>query len=751
MHLAAIGERQSSRIRALLLTTSCIGSLLALPDVATAQAQDPASSVQEVVVTAQRREQKLMDVPVAVSAVTGATLAQTGIRETRDITQVLPGITFNDNGPNDTFAIRGVSLNDVGDSNESPIAYYRDDVYIADVAGIQSEMFDVSRVEVLRGPQGTLFGRNATGGVVQLISNQPTPYYTGDLSLQYGSYNQVIVNAAGGGPLLGDVVLGRTAFTYDRDDGWQHNVVTDTRTARANNWAFRQLVDVEFTSNFKGQFNVHLGRNDDVPAIYGTRGGYDAASGVYNPQTGVATGVYCTQAQVIALAPQCTNVFGFRDPNPSPTKAYSTLADPPSKLRNFGSSVTLDYGGGWFDLKSITAYESTRKFYYEDGEPAPEAEFIDLWGATRKQISQELRASGDAGALHWTAGLYYFTERLTNGYWGAINLVPIFGTYGNQNFFHELTNAGAGFGQVDYKLPHDLTLTMGIRYSQERKKLDITDSLTAPTYEEEDISRAHATTWRVALDWKFAPRWLAYTSASTGFKSPGFNTSAVVAGGSAPSQAEHITSYELGAKGGVWDNRIQLTGAIYYNHYENFQLVDTVPDGVLVISRLVNIPLAKIYGAEADISARPIRDLYLDLNASLTHSKIVAPGDYIGALDLNNTSVTNTPKVTVKASAEYHFDSISYGEFSPHANFDYQSSFFANLSCQLYTSCIIPSYYLLNLGIEWTPPGQEYHFDFFVNNVTDVKYQTGSFYAADVNGLVWGRPRLMGVRVFRHW
>jgi iron complex outermembrane recepter protein len=717
-----------------------------------APSPSPDDVIPDVVVTAQRRQERLMDVPVSVSAISGATLAETGIRETRDITQLAPGITFNDSGPNDTFAIRGVSLNDDGDSNESPIAFYRDDVYIAALGGIQSAMFDVNRVEVLRGPQGTLFGRNATGGVVQLISNKPTDTYSGAISVQYGSYNQVILNGAFGGP-INDSIRERTAFTYDRDDGWQHNLVTDTRAAKANNWAVRELVDADLTDKLTLEFNVHVAINHDVLPIYGSRGIYNASSGTFNYNTQVATGQLCTQTQVIALARQCTNFFGFRNPNPTPTTVYSVLAAPASNIRNYGGSATLKYAGGWFDLTSISAYEYSKKWYNEDGSPGPELDDVDPWGATRAQISQELRASGELEVAHWTAGLYYFTEHLTDGYWGIVNLVPILGTYGYQNQYSERTNAGAAYAQADYKISPEVTVTTGIRYSEESKTLNITDSYAAPTYFEEDKAKAHATTWKAALEWKFVPDWMTYASISTGFKSPGFNTTGVIAGDSVPSKPEHITTYEIGLKGSFWDNRVKTTSAIYYNHYKDFQLVDfvSVPGSLYQLTRLINIPLARTHGAELDVDVTPIRHLNFDLNASYTESKIVAPGIYDGPVDLNGAYVTNTPKQTVKATIEYHWENDAVGTIAPRISADYQASFAPYLTCEVYISCIVPAYAIANSAVVWTPPSGKYHIEAFANNLFNKAYETGSYYYGDINALIWGRPRMVGARFYTHW
>ncbi len=355
-------------------------------------------TVEEITVTAQRREEKIMDVPLAVSAVSGEALTEAGVTEPRDLANLVTGLQFQNTGPTSVFAIRGVTLNDFGDSNESPVAFYRDDVYIAALAGTQTQMFDINHVEVLRGPQGTLFGRNATGGLVHAISNQPTDYFTGEASLQYGSYNQVIANGAVGGP-ISDRIRVRSAFTYDRDDGWQLNRYTDTRLAKADDWAVRQLVDIDLTDKLLLSLNVHGGVNDDIAPGYGFRG-------AANPLTGET----CNDGQILSL--QCTSYLGFSDPHPDPTHVYSDVAAPPLRIKTFGTDATLKYRGDGFDITSISAYERTQKYYEEDADANPEPEFTAQYNADRRELSQEIRVSGQENAVNGSGAFISSTRGL---------------------------------------------------------------------------------------------------------------------------------------------------------------------------------------------------------------------------------------------------------------------------------------------------------------------------------------------------
>ncbi len=678
-----------------------------------------------------------MSVPLAVSAISGEALKEEGITQPRDLANVVTGLQFQNTGPTSVFAIRGVTLNDFGDSNESPVAFYRDDVYIAALAGTQTQMFDINHVEILRGPQGTLFGRNATGGLVHTVSNQPTDYFAADASIQYGSYNQVVLNGAAGGP-INDKIRIRSSFTYNRDDGWQLNRYTDTRLGSANDWAVRQLADIDLTDKLMLSLNVHGGVNDDISPGYGFRG-------TVNPVTGAA----CTDSQIVSN--QCTSYLGFRDPNPSPTHTYSDVAAPPLRIKTFGADATFKYNGDNLTITSITAYERTQKFYEEDSDANPESELTSQYNADRKEITQEIRASGEIDALKWVGGLYFFNERIGDGLFTVPDLIPLYGTYGFQNQFQVSTQSGAAFSQVDYDILPDVTLTGGIRYSVETKHLNITDSVTAPTYVENDGTTVRMPTWKVGANWRFADGWLSYAAVSTGFKSPAFNTSGVTAGGSTASQPERNTNYELGVKGTTDSRRIQVTSAFFYTSYREFQLVDSDPSDRIPVVRLINIPKADIYGFEEEAAAKPLDGLTLNLNATWTHTKVTAPGIFLGGIGLDGLRLTNTPQVTLKGSAQYDWDIETVGTITPRLDFSYRTSSLPTLSCAIGDACRIQAYWLANAGIAWKPPSGDYLFEAFVENMFDKTYETYSFVTADVNAIQWGKPRMWGIRASAHW
>jgi iron complex outermembrane recepter protein len=208
-----------------------------------AHAQD--DPLGDIVVTAQKREEKLNDVPVSMAAIGGERLADLGYTRAQEIFQQVPNVSFRESGGIPQLNIRGVQLNDFGNGNEPPVGYYVDEVYLGTLGAHISDIFDVERVEILKGPQGTLFGRNTTGGLVHWITNKPTNEFEGYASLQYGSYDQISAEGAVGG-LLADGIRGRIAAKYIRDDGWQVNdALPNSRFSKDNNLSGRAHLSVD--------------------------------------------------------------------------------------------------------------------------------------------------------------------------------------------------------------------------------------------------------------------------------------------------------------------------------------------------------------------------------------------------------------------------------------------------------------------------------------------------------------------------
>jgi iron complex outermembrane recepter protein len=229
------------------------------------------SLMEEVVVTAQKREQNLQDVSVSVSAFSGDTIQELGFQNPHDIFSQIPNVSFNDEGTVPQVNVRGVQLFDFGDGNEPPVGFYVDEVYLGTLAGQTVGLFDIERVEVLRGPQGTLFGRNTTGGLMHFVTRKPTDKFEAGGSFQYGSHDQRIAEGFVSGP-FSDRIRGRVAFKYQEDDGWQNNVNNGNNFAVTDTLAFRGQLEIDVTDDLSALVKIHTSDKDNTTQGYGLIG-----------------------------------------------------------------------------------------------------------------------------------------------------------------------------------------------------------------------------------------------------------------------------------------------------------------------------------------------------------------------------------------------------------------------------------------------------------------------------------------------
>ena len=223
--------------------------------------------IEEVVVTAQKREQNLQDVSVSVSAYGSEQLEALGVQEPTDIVQFTPNVNFQDTGGNDVLIVRGISLQDFGDANESPVGFYVDDVYKATLGGRTVQFYDLDRIEVLRGPQGTLFGRNTTGGLIHAVTKKPTDEFEFNASVQGGSFGQHILETAISGPLT-ENIRGRLAYKFNRDEGYQTNLINGRRFAATDAWAVRGHLDIDLADDVSLLLSASLSEQRLIGKIF---------------------------------------------------------------------------------------------------------------------------------------------------------------------------------------------------------------------------------------------------------------------------------------------------------------------------------------------------------------------------------------------------------------------------------------------------------------------------------------------------
>ena len=621
------------------------------------------TSVQEIVVTAQRREQSILKVPVAVTAVSGDTLATKGVTNSAELATVTPDLQINspfgETQPN--FTLRGVGVANEYNSNQvSPIGVYINDVYIVSRTSQGMGLFDLDRVEVLRGPQGTLFGRNTTGGAINFITREPSlSGSNGYFETGYGNYNTYKVDAAGETTLANDQIGIRAAVNYAVGDGEFKNVFPGGR-------------DPDSTDTLQGRVSLRV-KPDGVPldiniVAYGGRN---------NP----------TQAPVFGLGAARQGLSFFQ---------VDAIGVGDNKTRSYGVSANIAYAiSPQLKLISITSYDGGSQNLQQAADGAP-VEILDItWRSQFRQFSEEARVNYSSGRLNLIGGLYYGTDDTVTD--NTFDIGSVLGPGVNGGFFqhfHEARQSYAAFAQGDYNLTSKLVLTLGFRYTVDRAqyedgnaflfagdvggpKIPLATTVPCPglpgTCAFDPNARfaidgnSTAPTGRAALSYTFDNGLLIYASYDRGYRAGAFNGGGYTSSsGITYVQPETVNAYETGLKGRFIDDRLTLAIAGYYYDYQNQQVQDTRPGPV---SFLVNAPKSEIYGGEAEATFRLASSFILNGSVGLLHTKyqrLTLQGTNLAGNDL-----PFAPSVTLEGGFDWTLGEVLGGKvtLSPTVNY----------------------------------------------------------------------------------
>ncbi|WP_452656394.1 TonB-dependent receptor [Sphingomonas bisphenolicum] len=630
----------------------------ALAQSGTRAADDGAQTSDDIVVTARRREERLQDVPIAVSAVDAAALNSRGLDNVTQVSQIAPNIQFTpgQGGNSGGIApfIRGVGENDFIITSDPAVGVYIDGVYVARTFGAMTELLGIDRIEVLRGPQGTLFGKNTVGGAINIVSSVPGQEQRVEADLRYGSFNTVRARAYVETPLSDSWSLGVAALG-EFGEGWQ-------KIPSGDNLGNRNVVGGKLALHYKGATIDALLQAD------GLRRRQHSA-----PHSMVAfTPTFLSGLQSAFIAPCCT-VPGDID------RTDSTPALNKDETDAFNSSLTLTADVGPATLKSITAYRHVDALFGRDGDASSTVNYAgDIHDEQARQISQELQLSldlGGRGALLLGAFAYREKTRDNTRLVVADGLYPRLIAAGfdpalataldfNIDFRNrQRTDNLALFANGNYEILDNLSLELGARYTWEKKRFTqsamriyANQPLLAGTPSYTLEKSWDAFTPRASLSYKVRPNLLTYASFSKGFRSGGFNgrpTSLEEIGSYDP---EHLTAYEAGIKAGF--GRIATINlAVFRNAYRDQQiLVSTVsPTSGLLVVRNENAGRSRIQGIELEGNFRVSRHFTLTSALGLLDAKYLSYMSVINGVptDVSNRSLKQAPDITANASAVY--------------------------------------------------------------------------------------------------
>ena len=758
--------------------------------------------LEEVLITAQKREQNLQDVGIAVTAFTGDQMRALGVTQSFDIAAFSPGVHISGNlaGQNTQFSIRGVTQNDFNDIIEAPNAVYLDEGYLAIAQAQSFAVFDTQRVEILKGPQGTLFGRNATGGLVHYVSNKPNfDEVDGFVDVSVGRFdseadaNRYTIEAAIGGPLT-DKVAGRFAFRMNKQDGYLKNLYPDdaflnppgagagadlgdddTKAARLS-FAFRSAdaLQVNLSLNYaksdvstgpyqsKSTIGVLEGGElvnvIDTPAnetrltIAGAGdGGADAIDGDgFLPGAGIGL-----SGRAVAGG----DFFGYKDRDGDD---FTFSGDFAFKDQGFTETKGVNVNLAWdisdnVQLTSITDFKDYEKLLFIDVDAGPANQLANYAGVDATSFTQELRFSGDTENLRWVAGFFYLDidNKSDNGLKAPVeSVVGTFAAPVDIGVVADLaTQSYSFFGQVDYDLADQLTLTVGARIIREEKDFDLGIGVF-PSFDSFSVNRddfipnafgagspyfystdTSDTLWagKLQLDWRPTDDMLIYAGVNRGVKAGSFNAPLLGAylgsGGNEaiPYDEEVLTAFEGGFKSTLGDGSTRLNGSVFYYDYSDYQAFLFVGVGGVVVNAD-----AETYGVELELQTSPMPGLDLMFSVSYFDATVKdIPLRNGSPLPPRDVKPTYAPELQATGLVRYAWSALG-GTLAVQGDVSYSDEFYYNL--RNFDADKFDSYVMVNTQFNWISPDENWTATFAVRNLTDERAGIQGFDLATLCG-----------------
>jgi iron complex outermembrane receptor protein len=738
----------------------------------------------EIVVTARHRTERAQDVPIALSVISGDTIDRTGRNNLIQIAELTPSLTIRSNNARNTFAnIRGLGSNsDQNDGLEVGVGFYVDDVYYGRIGASQFDLIDLDRVEVLRGPQGTLFGKNTTAGAINITTRAPSfdPEFHADVSAGERGYRQVRTSLSGG--VIDGLLAARITASVTRSDGLLTNAYNGRDVNDYRNVSVRgQLL---FTPTSKLSIRI-IGD-------YSKQDSYSRASSIVGIFTKYANGAAISNNFADRVART-----GYVLPY-NPSDPFAGIVDFDAKVQanmeGYGASAKADWDLGGATLTSITAYRWWDWYPLNDQDNTSLS--INIRGGTtnwQRQFSQELRlASSGERTIDYTLGLYYFWQ-VVHGL-GQYQLGPQYAIWNNPNANRALANYAytnfesdsiieprtksyAAFGQLTWNISDALKLTGGLRFTHEDKTglfdqrtvagndlstLSVADRATAqalrdalyPVVNYSVATKDDALTGQLSLAYKIAPDVLAYASYSRGSKSGGLSLGSLPAGVSPVVKPETINAYEVGLKSQFWNRRVTFNAAAFWTEVDNYQAAITENIGNTTSFRryISNIPGVRSRGLEGDLTIAPATGISFTASAAYvdavyqhyTNAQNAPERRNISEVqDLSGVQLANTPKFVYTLGTDLSHPVAEGSEGYFHADYTHRSSYDTSGSNSQYT--LIRPYGVLNARVGVRLSDGRFDISVWARNLLNKQYFTAI--SATNTGLITGNigdPRTIG-------
>ncbi len=746
-----------------------------------------ANILEEITVTAQKREQSANEVSIAITAFSGDQMDALGLESSTDLIAFTPGVSLAGDigGQRAIFNIRGVVQNDYADLAEAPVAVYVDGGYLASTQAQTFGLFDVGRVEILKGPQGTLFGRNATGGLVNTITAKPTEETEGYAELTVASFEQMRFEGAISGSLT-DSVRARLSILNNQQGEVLENVYSDgeapdTRLGSVgggedgyndDTMAIRAQFDIDLSD--KASLLVSANYADTTKSegpyqVVNTTQVMDENGSVIDVIFAADDPMGCDNIQMGACVDgnfngdpqrpvQGGDFNGNFDPDGSGEKVNKDFAfDDQNRLKSEGLSATLKVEFDNFDLVSISDYKNFTRVVGLDSDQTASPELIFQSDGDIDQLSQEVRISGESESLKWVTGLYYLG--IDTDYIQGLAASPTAGFLAgaeNNTVATIETSSWSVFGQFDINLSEDLVLVAGVRAVQEDKSLEgrvfqnanTNDRIIEIDYQASPLQEVNLNNdqdlWsaKVQLDYTPNEDTLYYVGVNRGVKAGSFN--APLFGGFSSYDPEELLAFEAGTKLSFMEGKAQLNASVYYYDYADFQSFSWVNNTGLVANEQ-----AEFTGVELELVLTPSNAL--DVMVGVSYSDAVVEDLEVAAGVFKDTRPSFTPELQASGLVRYNWD-IDGGNIAAQISGSYQSETFHN--ARNFTAHEIESHFKADARVTWTDDEDTWNVVAYVSNLTDSDHGLIGF---DVSGfygnsqISYAKPRTYGVVVKRNF
>lgn len=687
-------------------------------------AGDDNGQLGQIVVTAQKRQENVQDVPIAITAIDAVQLANTAPQLTStSLQQFVPGLVQGNSGTAGATFLRGVGTEAGTVGTESPVPTYIDGIYL----GINSlgvfPLNNIEQISVLKGPQGTLFGRNATGGAIQIATKNPNLNKVEAVAeAGYGNFDTTQLRFYGSAPITDTLAVNASILYKDRQKGTVYNVATGNRAQAEKSFAIQAKLLWQPTADTRVLLNGIVTNGRDLPSV------------AYFVQEGALS----QDGRTTYLGPRTTNV----------------LTDPYQTAHSQIFALTVDHNFGWAKLSNTVAVTDYRNHSISDqslttglpnpGNIAPSAAALD---ADVNEVTEELQLqSADDSKLQWILGFFYFYDR-TSTYLRSYAVPANRITFGVDTRLG--TRSYAGYAQATYPIFTNTKLTAGLRYTRDEKTFNGSNIFggVPPATLDRDVTFPK-TTWRLALDHQFTSNILGYVSYNRGFRAGQYSVTSLTNAAASP---ETLDSYEIGLKNQFFDRKLRVNLAGFYYDYSNLQVRQNV--GSPIATFIVNAAQARIYGLDVDFEARPTRALRIAGGFEVMSAKYTrfpsglanfpegvsqlglapirtlppgctgvvraagaAPGGHTSTVNCNLTgnNVINAPKFSASLVFDYTVPS-RVGEFVFSIGDKYTGKSYASAD----NVQVLKAYHNVNASANWTSTNGSYFGRLYVTNLTD--------------------------------